>query len=493
MSDLTFQTVSELSAGLAARKFSAVELLDAFQKRIEAGRDLNAFISLTPDLAKEQALEADKRLKAGQSGPLLGIPIAVKDIISTKGFKNTCASKILENYVAPYDATVTKKLKDAGAIIVGKTNMDEFAMGSSNEHSVFGPVKNPWDPERVPGGSSGGSAAAVAARLAPLALGTDTGGSIRQPASLCSIVGLKPTYGRVSRYGVVAFASSLDQVGSFSVDVRDCARLTGIICGHDPLDSTSVEKQVPDFEKSLGQSIKGLKIGIPKEYFIPGLAPEVEAAIKAAIQKFVELGAQLVDISLPHTEAALACYYILAPAEASSNLARFDGVKYGYRAPNCSELAEMYSKSRSGGFGDEVKRRIMIGAYVLSSGYFDAYYLHASKVRTLIAKDFKDAFSNKCDIILCPTSPTTAFKRGEKAEDPVAMYLNDVFTIPVNLAGLPGMSMPCGFDSAGLPIGLQLIGKPWDEETIFKAGFAYESATQWRNCRSKLTESLIKN
>jgi aspartyl-tRNA(Asn)/glutamyl-tRNA(Gln) amidotransferase subunit A len=492
MSDLTFQTVSELSAGLAARKFSAMELLKAFQDRIEAGSELNAFISLTPDLAKEQALEADQRIRAGQSGPLLGIPIAVKDIISTKGYKTTCASKILENYVAPYDATVTSKLKEAGAVIVGKTNMDEFAMGSSNEHSIFGPVKNPWDTERVPGGSSGGSAAAVAARLAPLALGTDTGGSIRQPASLCSIVGLKPTYGRVSRYGVVAFASSLDQVGSFAVDVRDCARLTGVICGHDPMDSTSVSTPVPDFEKSLGQSIKGLRIGIPKEYFIPGLATEVEAAIKTAIKQFVDLGAVLVDISLPHTEAALACYYILAPAEASSNLARFDGVKYGYRAPGCSELSEMYSKSRSAGFGDEVKRRIMIGAYVLSSGYFDAYYLHASKVRTLIAKDFKDAFANKCDVILCPTSPTTAFKRGEKDEDPMAMYLNDVFTIPVNLAGLPGMSMPCGFDSKGLPIGLQLIGKPWDEETIFKAGFAYESASQWRNRRSKLTESLVK-
>lgn len=482
MSDITELDLSELSKAIASKQVSALETTEAYLKKIGTS-NLNAFITICGDEARAQAKEADQRIAKGAQEPLIGVPIAVKDIILTKGVRTTAASKILENFVAPYDATVTTKLKNSGAVVIGKTNLDEFAMGSSNENSYFGPVKNPWNPEYVPGGSSGGSSAAVAARLAPASLGTDTGGSIRQPAAYCSIVGLKPTYGRVSRYGVVAFASSLDQVGPFTQNVRDCALMSSILCGHDPRDSTSVNLEVPNFLNDLNKDVKGLRIGVPKEYFIKGMQPEVEKAVRDALKVLEGLGAKLVEISLPHTEAAVAAYYILAPAEASSNLARYDGIRYGHRAQETENLYQLYCRSRAEGFGSEVKRRIMIGTYVLSTGYFDAFYLKAQRVRTLIAKDFQDAFAKECDIIVSPAAPTTAFKIGEKTTDPLAMYLNDVFTIPVNLAGLPGMCMPCGFDSKKLPIGLQLIGKPWDESTIFRLGHAYESATEWHKQR----------
>lgn len=481
MSELLSRNVSEMRQALDAGKVSALELTKASLAKIESLKSLNAFISVSSEDALKDATVADAEIKKGlgKQKPLLGIPVAVKDMILTKGTKTTAASKILSNFVAPYDATVTIKLKDAGAIIVGKANMDEFAMGSSNETSFFGAVKNPWNVACVPGGSSGGSAAAVAARMVPLSLGTDTGGSIRQPASLCGIVGVKPTYGRVSRYGVVAYASSLDQVGPFATTVRDAAILTGVLSGKDPKDATSVEDKVPDFLSACTRGVKGLRIGIPKEYFIEGLNKEVEKAIRDALGVLEKLGAKLIPVSLPNTELALPTYYIIAPAEASSNLARYDGVRYGHRADKPADLNDMYCRTRAEGFGDEVQRRIMIGSYVLSSGYYDAYYLRAQKVRALIAKDFKEAFGSQCDVIACPASPSTAFKIGEKAADPISMYLSDVFTIPVNLAGLPGISVPCGFDSKGLPIGLQLIGRPFDEETLFAASAAYEDATDW--------------
>ncbi len=400
-------------------------------------------------------------------------------MILTEGILTSAGSKILDNFIPPYSATCVRQLESAGAVIVGKTNMDEFAMGSSTENSAFGPTRSPWDPSVVPGGSSGGSAAAVSARQVPLALGTDTGGSIRQPASYCGICGLKPTYGRVSRYGVIAFASSLDQVGGFATNVRDLAHVTQAIAGHDPHDSTSVKVDVPDFLGVLGQSIKGLRLGVPKEYFISGLDAEVRQIVEKAIDSLAKLGAKVVEVSLPNTDAALAAYYILAPAEASSNLARYDGIRYGHRTENAESLEELYSRSRSEGFGAEVKRRILVGTYVLSAGYYDAYYLRAQKVRSLVALDFKKAFATQCDLIIAPTAPTTAFKIGDKVEDPIAMYLNDIFTIPVNLAGLPGMSIPCGISKAGLPVGLQLIGKPWDEATLFKIAAAYEASTDW--------------
>lgn len=481
MTDILSQSAFEMRQALDAKKISAVELTKASLAKIDSLKAINAFITVCADEAIKEAECADAGIKngAGKDKPLLGIPVAVKDMILTKGVKTTAGSKILHNFIPPYDATVTRKLRDAGAVIVGKTNLDEFAMGSSNETSYFGAVQNPWNPAYVPGGSSGGSAAAVAARIAPLSLGTDTGGSIRQPASLCGIVGIKPTYGRVSRYGVVAYASSLDQVGPFATTVRDAALITQVLSGKDPQDSTSVEDKVPDFVAACDRGIKGLRIGIPKEYFIEGLHPEVEKSVRDALATLEKMGAKLVPVSLPHTELALPTYYIIAPAEASSNLARYDGVRYGYRTEKVSDLMEMYCHTRAEGFGDEVKRRIMIGSYVLSSGYYDAYYIRAQKVRALIAKDFKDAFSNHCDVIACPASPTTAFKIGEKTEDPLAMYLSDVFTIPVNLAGLPGMSIPCGIDNKGLPIGLQLIGRPFDEETLFAAAQSYEGATDW--------------
>jgi aspartyl-tRNA(Asn)/glutamyl-tRNA(Gln) amidotransferase subunit A len=417
--------------------------------------------------------------------PLAGIPLAIKDVICTKGVPTTCSSRILEHFVPPYDASVMRKLDDAGAVVLGKTNMDEFAMGSSTENSAFRKTRNPWNLECVPGGSSGGSAAAVAADMCAGALGTDTGGSIRQPGGFCGIAALKPTYGRVSRYGLVAFASSLDQIGPLTKDVRDAAILLGAIAGHDPLDSTSVEISVPDYEAALTGDVRGLKIGIPAEYFIEGMDPEVEAAIREAVTTLEGLGAVRVPVTLPHTEYAIATYYLVATAEASSNLGRYDGVKYGYRTPTSENLIDMYMKTRREGFGAEVKRRIMLGTYALSAGYYDAYYLKALKVRTLIRQDFSRAFE-ACDVMLTPTSPTAAFRLGEKVEDPLQMYLADVFTISANLAGVPGMSINCGFTGAGLPIGLQVIGKPFDEGTILKVAHAYEQATPWRTRRPNL-------
>lgn len=483
MSDLTTLSIFEMREGLASREFSSTELVTAHLDKIDRHRGLNAFIKVCRDKALESAKESDTQLSQKKEALLLGVPGAIKDMILTKGTVTTAASKILENFNPPYSATVTEKLRIAGSPMLGKTNLDEFAMGSSNENSAFGPVGNPWNPEYVPGGSSGGSAAAVAAGLAPYALGTDTGGSVRQPAAFCNLVGLKPTYGRVSRYGVVAFASSLDQVGVFARNVRDCALVTEIISGHDVHDSTSVDRAVPKWSDSLGKSIKGLRIGLPKEYFIKGLDPVVEKSVRDGVRKLESLGASVVEISLPHTELAVAVYYVLAPAEASSNLARYDGVRYGFRAQKPRDLDDLYCRSRSEGFGPEVKRRIMIGTYVLSSGYFEAYYLRAQKVRTLIAKDFEDAFTSQCDVIACPAAPTPPFKIGEKAMDPLAMYLSDVFTIPTSLAGLPGVSIPCGFTSSGLPIGMQLIGRAWDEETLLTVAAAHESVTDWHTRR----------
>ena len=483
MSDIASLTISDMRAGLDSKQFSCTELVKASLDKADSSSGLNCFNLISAENALQEAAQIDTLLEQGKSAPLLGIPIGIKDVICTKGVRTTASSKILENFIPPYDATVVRKLKTAGTVSIGKLNMDEFAMGSSNENSAFGPVKNPWNPEYVPGGSSGGSAAAVAAGICPITLGTDTGGSIRQPASFCGIVGLKPTYGRVSRYGVIAYASSLDQVGGFARNVKDCALVTQAICGADPNDATSSTKEVPNFLNSLGKDIKGLRVGIPKEYFVSGLDPEVSAALKKAVSVLEGLGAIPVEVSLPHTDAAVAVYYILAPAEASSNLARYDGIRYGHRAKGNYDLKTLYAKSRSEGFGREVQRRIMVGAYVLSTGYYDAYYLKAQKVRSLIAKDFQDAFAHKCDLIVAPTAPNAPFKIGAKISDPLQMYLNDIFTIPVNLAGLPGMSVPCGFTSSGLPIGLQLIGKPWDEETLFKTASAYESATDWHTKR----------
>lgn len=487
MTDLSFLSISELRSGLDSGAFSSVELTEQLLAKIDRTKHLGAFIEVPREHALAQAVAADKRIKANEKAPLLGIPVAIKDMILTKGIRTTAASKILHNFIPPYDATVTRKLASAGSVMIGKTNLDEFAMGSSNETSFFGPVRNPWNTAFVPGGSSGGSACAVAAGLAPAALGTDTGGSIRQPAGFCNLVGIKPTYGRVSRYGAIAFASSLDQIGPFARNTLDAALLTEVLSGHDTYDSTSVERPVPSFTAATRRGVKGLRVGIPKEYFIKGLDKEVEAAIQAALKKLEDLGATVVEISLPHTELAVAVYYVLAPAEASSNLARYDGVRYGYRTPEASSLEELYARSRSEGFGAEVKRRILVGSYVLSAGYFDAYYRKAQKVRALIAKDFIEAFASSCDVIACPTSPTPPFKIGEKADDPIAMYLSDVFTIPLNLAGLPGLSLPCGFDGNGLPIGLQLIGKAWDEESIFAAAGAYEAATDWHKRWPTLT------
>ena len=478
MTDLSWASLSELRTGLDTRQFSACELTAALLERVERCRELNAFITVCRDEAMRAAADADQRLAHGERKPLLGIPIAIKDAILTNSVRTTCASRILEHFIPPYDATVTGKLREAGATILGKTNMDEFAMGSSNENSAFGPVKNPWAPSRVAGGSSGGSAAAVAAGLTPGALGTDTGGSVRQPAAFCGIAGLKPTYGRVSRQGVVAFASSLDQVGTFCRSVSDLAVLTQTICGHDPLDSTSVPQPVPDFQAVLGHEVRGLRIGVPQEYFSGEIQPEVAQAVTAAITTLASLGAEQVPLSLPHTEAAVATYYIIAPAEASSNLSRFDGVKFGYRAPNPANLNDLYCRSRAEGFGTEVKRRILVGTYVLSKGYYDEYYRRAQKVRRLLTQDFERAF-RQCDVIACPVSPTTAFPIGAKIEDPMAMYLSDIFTLPASLAGLPSISIPCGFDGDGLPIGIQLIAKPWDEAALFKTAFAYESAVDW--------------
>ena len=480
-------TIHEASALLRNRKLSARDLTRSVLERIQATDALtHSYLTVCETEALAQAETADRTLAAEKPPPLLcGIPIAVKDVILTKGIRSTAGSKILAQFVPPYDATVVRLLKEAGAIIIGKVNCDEFAMGSSTENSAFFPSHNPWDLTRVPGGSSGGSATVVAADQALASLGTDTGGSIRLPASFCGIVGLKPTYGRVSRFGVVAFASSLDQVGPLAKDVRDCALLLQVIAAHDTRDSTSVALPTPDYHTRLSQDVRGLRIGVPKEYFVEGMQPAVEAAVHKAIAELVALGAQSVSISLPHTEYAIAAYYIIATAEASSNLARYDGMKYGYRAPHAAGLTETYRQTRAQGFGSEVKRRIMLGTYALSAGYYDAYYLKAQKVRTLIRQDFLIAFET-CDVIATPVAPTTAFRIGEKAADPLTMYLSDIFTIAVNLAGLPGLSVPCGFDEKGLPMSLQLIGKPFAEETLLQAAYAYEQATPWHTRKPSL-------
>jgi len=480
MMELTSLTIHELQGLLRRREVTAKQVLMAFLKRIaQVEGKIQAYMTVTGLEALRTASRLDRRRQAGENvGPLAGIPLAIKDVICTQDVPTTCSSKILDGFIPPYDATVTRRLDQAGMVLLGKTNMDEFAMGSSTENSGYKVTRNPWDLDRVPGGSSGGSAAAVTADLCAGALGSDTGGSIRQPAAFCGIVGVKPTYGRVSRYGLVAFASSLDQIGPMTKDVRDAAILLGVIAGHDACDSTSVNVPVPDYAAQLGREVTGLRIGIPKEYFIEGMDPEVETAVRAAINALESLGAKAESISLPHTEYAVATYYLVATAEASSNLARYDAVKYGFRAREAKDLLSMYMKSRQNGFGAEVKRRIMLGTYALSAGYYDAYYLKALKVRTLIRKDFEDAFK-RCEVILTPTAPTAAFRLGEKTDDPLTMYLSDIFTISANLAGIPGVCLPCGFTQAGLPIGLQLLGKPFDEATLLQVAFAYEQATEW--------------
>ncbi len=484
--ELTGRSLSEIAESLKNREVSSEELTRAYLEKIEKlNPDVGAYITVDAEGALEAARAADERLAGGEARPLEGAPLGIKDIFVTEGLKTTCGSKILNNWIPPYEGTPTRKLKEAGAVFLGKLNMDEFAMGSSNETSHFGPVHNPWNRETAPGGSSGGSASAVAAGLCAGALGTDTGGSIRQPAAFCGIVGIKPTYGRVSRYGVIAFASSLDQVGPMTRTVKDSAILLKVIAGHDPCDSTSIPRPAPDYEAAIKEDLKGLKVGVPKEYFIEGMQADVEKAVKDAVGRLRELGAEVVDISLPHTDYAIATYYIIAPAEASSNLARYDGVKYGFRKDDGEGLLEMYKATRSEGFGDEVKRRIMLGAYVLSAGYYDAYYRKAMQVRTLIRRDFEQAFG-KVDAVVTPTSPTTAFKLGEKTGDPLEMYLSDVFTVPCNMAGLPGMSVPCGFDSKGLPVGLQIIAPALGEETIFHVAGAYEQSSEWHKQRPRL-------
>jgi aspartyl-tRNA(Asn)/glutamyl-tRNA(Gln) amidotransferase subunit A len=476
-------TLKSLSNALVEGKTSSVELCQDYLNRIQAlNPTLNAFISIDADKTLAEARSADALRAAGQSGDitgtLTGVPIAHKDIFCTEGWLTTCGSKMLSNFVSPYDAHVIQQCKAAGMPCLGKTNMDEFAMGSSNETSFYGPVRNPWDTERVPGGSSGGSAAAVAARMAPAATGTDTGGSIRQPAALCGITGLKPTYGVVSRYGMIAFASSLDQGGPMAQTAEDCGLLLNVMAGFDARDSTCLQRPKEDYTRSLGQSLNGLKIGLPREFFGPGLVGDTAKAVESAIAELRKLGAETVEVGLPNSKLSVAAYYVLAPAEASSNLSRFDGVRYGYRTPEYGDLTDMYEKTRAEGFGSEVKRRIMVGAYVLSHGYYDAYYIQAQRLRRLIAEDFKSAFE-QCDVILSPTAPSTAFKLGEKTADPVEMYLSDIYTIAVNLAGLPGMSLPCGFDAQGLPIGLQLIGNYFDEARMLGVAHQYQLATDW--------------
>ncbi|MFZ5449211.1 MAG: Asp-tRNA(Asn)/Glu-tRNA(Gln) amidotransferase subunit GatA [Thermodesulfobacteriota bacterium] len=471
-------SISRLAPLLAAGEVSPEEVTEALLSRIEErDAELNTYITVDKAGARAMAHEAGVRIKRGEATPLTGIPLALKDVMVTRGLRTTCGSRILENFIPPYDAFVCARLRQAGAVFLGKVNMDEFAMGSSTENSAFGPTRNPWNRDCIPGGSSGGSAAAVAADLCIASLGSDTGGSIRQPASLCGVVGLKPTYGRVSRYGLVAYASSLDQIGPVTKEVRDAAILLQAIAGHDPKDSTSVAAPVPDYQERLGREIKGLKIGVPREFFGPGLDPEVEAAVKAALSTLTGLGAEVIDVSLPHTEYAVATYYVLAVAEASSNLARYDGVKYGFRADG-KNLLDMYAQTRAQGFGPEVRRRIMLGTYTLSAGYYDAYYKKASQVRALIRGDFEAAFEN-CQVIATPVSPTPAFRLGEKVDDPLTMYLSDIFTISANLGGIPGISVPCGFSSGGLPIGLQLLGPVFGEAELLQVAYAFEQATDF--------------
>jgi aspartyl-tRNA(Asn)/glutamyl-tRNA(Gln) amidotransferase subunit A len=483
-------TAHELSELLGAREVSAQEVLAAVCQRVDEVEDeIHAYVLQTRDVAEAQAKDIDERRARGEDlPPLAGVPLALKDIYCTKSIETTCCSKILKGFVPPYDADVIERCRRNGLVFVGKTNMDEFAMGSSTENSAFGVTRNPWDLDRVPGGSSGGSAASVAGSEAVVGMGTDTGGSIRQPASFCGVVGLKPTYGRVSRYGVIAFASSLDQVGPITKDVRDCALMMNVLAGHDPRDSTSIDAPRPDYTKALGLDLKGLRIGLVKEFMEyqgRGIDAEVAAAIGAALERFCELGAECDEVSLPHLDYSIPVYYIIAPAEASSNLARYDGVQYGHRTPDDDgDIIEMYSRTRDEGFGAEVKRRIMLGTYALSAGYYDAYYLKASQVRTLIRQDFDRAFE-RFDVLVGATSPTVAFRLGEKTDDPLAMYLSDVCTIPVNMGGLPGMSIPCGFSADGLPIGLQLVGKALGEETLLRSAHAFEQSTDYHRRQAR--------
>ncbi len=472
------KTLVELGAGLRQGEYSSEELTRACLDRAAVlDPQLNSIITLTGEQALQAARDADARIRSGEAGPLTGIPYAHKDIFCTKGVRTSCGSRMLDNFIAPYDATVTRQLNAAGAVMIGKTNMDEFAMGSSNETSFYGPVSNPWDSETVPGGSSGGSAAAVAARLVPVSTGTDTGGSIRQPAALCGITGLKPTYGRVSRYGMIAFASSLDQAGPFARTAEDAALMLGAMAGFDPRDSTSVERTVEDYTGGLGDSLEGLKIGLPNEFFGEGLDSTVAAAVEAALDEYRKLGAIITEISLPNSQLAVPTYYVVAPAECSSNLSRFDGVRFGYRATDPADLEDLYKRSRGEGFGAEVKRRIMIGTYALSAGYYDAYYLKAQQARRLIREDFIRAFE-QVDVIMGPTSPSVAFRLGEKSNNPVTMYLSDIYTIAVNLAGLPGMSIPAGF-ATDMPVGLQLIGNYFEEARLLNAAHRYQQVTDW--------------
>jgi len=486
MGVLASLTAHELGRRFRRGEATPTQVVTDYLARIEAlDPQVRSFLTVTREDALRCAGEADARFREGRPrGPLDGVPIALKDVLCTRGIPSTCGSRILERFVPPYDATVVARLYAAGAVLLGKLNMDEFAMGSSTEHSAFFTTHNPWDLARVPGGSSGGAAAAVAADMAALTLGTDTGGSIRQPAAFSGVLGMKPTYGRVSRYGLIAFASSLDQIGPFAKDAEDAALMLQVIAGVDPMDSTSVDVPVPDYRATLGQGIEGLRLGVPAEYFIDGMDPEVERAVRTGIATLERLGAHTEPVSLPHTEYGLAAYYVIAPAEASSNLARYDGVKYGLRASAARDLIDMYSKTRAAGFGTEVKRRIMLGTYALSAGYYDAYYGQAQKVRTLVRRDFEQAFQ-RVDLIVAPTTPGVAFKMGEK-EDPIQMYLNDIFTIPVNLAGLPGVSIPGGFTQTGLPIGLQLIGRAFDEATLLRVAHAHEQATTWHTRKPQL-------
>ena len=480
-----YQPIHELTDAYRRGELTPTAVAEAYLARIDAldGR-VGAYLTVVRDQALAAARESELRWRAGAPlGPLDGAPVALKDVLCTRGVRTTCGSKMLESFVPPYDATVVERLRAAGAVILGKTNMDEFAMGSSTEHSAFHPTRNPWDLARVPGGSSGGSAAAVAGGLAAGGLGSDTGGSIRQPAAFCGVVGMKPTYGRVSRYGLVALASSLDQIGPFARDVRDAALLLGAVAGHDRRDATSIQAPVPEYVAELSKGVAGLTLGLPDEYFIDGMDPDVERAVRAAIEVLKGLGARLERVSLPTTKHSLAAYYLILPAEASSNLARYDGVKFGLRVPG-RDLVEMESRTRAAGFGAEVKRRIMLGTYALSAGYYDAYYGKAQSVRTLVRREFAAAFA-RVDLIVAPTTPNVAFKHGEK-EDPLSMYLNDVFTIPGNLAGIPGISVPCGFSVTGLPIGLQVLGRPLDEPRVLRAAYAYEQATPWRSRRPEL-------
>ena len=480
-------TIHEAHDMLTKGEITSRALTESVLDRIERiDGAIKAFITVMGEHAVDLAKEADTMIKSGKArSPVTGIPIAVKDNMCTEGIKTTCASRILENYIPPFNATIVQRLKQAGYVLIGKTNMDEFAMGSSTENSGFFLTRNPWNRDRIPGGSSGGSAAAIAADSCIGAVGSDTGGSIRQPAACCGVVGLKPTYGRISRYGLVAFASSLDQIGPITKDVTDAALLMNILAGHDPCDSTSADIDVPDYTRVLKKDVTGMKVGIPREYFIEGMDPDVEKAVKAAIKVLEALGATIVEVSLPHTDYAIATYYILATSEASSNLARYDGVKYGFRAEGAKDLLDQYLKSRSQGFGQEVKRRIMLGTYALSAGYYDAYYKKGQQVRTLVKHDFDEAFK-LVDVIATPTAPTAAFRIGEKTADPLQMYLSDIFTNSVNLAGIPGISIPCGFTKENLPIGLQLLGKHFDEESVLHAAFAYEQATDWHTRRPKI-------